>query len=231
MAKSVFERVWDVIKPPPAVGRPGAAKKKLSAKQKRLLKMTLGAIVVLGGAWSVYAYIAAAPQRADKEYQAGVKLMGPARYKEAIDHFSRAVDIWPQLGEAYLQRGIAHHYLNEDDEAIADYFKTIDINPRLARAYSGLGSIYRARGDARKAIEQYTKSVEIESNVDAYYERGQTYESLGDHQKAIDDYNRAIAEMPDAPFIYLSRGAARRNLGDMDGFRDDQKMARSLEHR
>ena len=188
-------------------------------------------LVLVGAGSGVYYYIASAPQRAEQEFQAGMKLMEPGNYQKAITHFNRALAISPRLGNVYFERGVAHRLSNETDLALADFEQAIEVNGNFARAYSGLGSIYRERGDYRHAMEQYTKSLNIEPNVDAYYERGQTYESLGEHQKAIDDYNLAISVIRDAPAVYRARALARRNLGDEAGYIEDRDQARKIEHR
>lgn len=219
------------MKPPPAAARPGTVKKKLTGRQKRLLYSTATVLLAGGAGWGAYAYVASAPQRADKEYQAGMRLMATGKYQDAIVEFTRAVGIWPQLADAYLERGVSHRYLNENDLALADFDQAVQLNPNLARAYTARGYIYRERGDNQGALAQFTKSIEVSQNVDAYFERGQTYEDLGEHQKAIDDYDKAIHEQPDAPYVYRARSLSRRNLGDQAGFNADQQMASSLEHR
>jgi tetratricopeptide (TPR) repeat protein len=222
--------VWDAVKPPPAASRPGV-KPRLAPKQKRLLYSTVSVLALGGLGWSVYAFVVSAPERADKEYQGAMKLMATGNFRGAIVQFTRAVQIWPKLTGAYLERGVSHRYLKENDQALADFDHALELDPNLARAYSARGFIYRERGDSRRAMEEFTKSLDISPNVDAFFERGQTYEDLGEHHKAIDDYDRAIAEMRDAPFVYRARSLARRNLGDSEGFAADQQMATTLEHR
>lgn len=231
MARSVFSRLWDAVKPPPAASHPGTAKKKLTGRQKRLLYPTAAVFLAAGAGWGAYAYVAAAPQRADKEYQAGMKFMASGKYNDAIAQFTRAVAIWPQLADAYLERGVSHRYLNENDQALADFDQALQLNPNLPRAYTASGFIYRERGDTKHALQEFSKSIDISPNVDAYFERGQTYEDLGEHQKAIEDYDKAISESPDAPYMYRARSLAHRNLGDAAGFDADQQMALRLEHR
>jgi tetratricopeptide (TPR) repeat protein len=231
MAESLFTRFWNVLKPPPAVPKPDATSLAQRRRQRRLVRIAFGVILLAAaGAW-IYNYIASAPQRADVVFQAGMKLMSPGTYAAAIAQFNKAIEIWPQSGEAYLERGVAHRYLGETEQALADFDKAIDVNPNLARAYSARGGIYRARGDVKRALEDFTKSISIQSNVDAYFERGQTYEALGQHQKAIDDYNSAIAELPEAPYVYRARSLARRNLGDTAGYEADRDKARNFERR
>ena len=227
----VLKRVWKALKPPPAVHAGGAARKRLTRKQKRLLRISALGVTLVGAGWSAYAFLGSAEQRADKQYQAAMKLMGPGDYQEAIVHFTRALEISPQLANAYLERGISYAYLNETDQALTDLGQAVVLNPNLARAYSARGSIYRRRGDFQHAMQDFSDSLKIEPSLDAYYERGQTYEALLEHQKAIEDYDRAIAVMRDAPNVYRSRALAKRNLGDIAGYESDRGTARALERR
>jgi tetratricopeptide (TPR) repeat protein len=229
MAESVFARVWNIVKPPPAVDQ--RATPRLNDQQKRLLKLTFGVFILGGAGWGAYSYVSSAPQRAEKEYEAGMKALGPGKYSDAIAHLNRSLEISPQSANVYFERGVAHRLANDTDQALADFQQAVALNPNMARAYSGIGSIYRDRKDYTHAMEQYTKSLEIESNADAYFERGQTYESLGQHQKAIDDYNLAVAEINDAPAVYRARALAKRNLGDEAGYIEDRDQARRIEHR
>jgi tetratricopeptide (TPR) repeat protein len=230
MSESVFARIWNAIKPPPAVETPGAGpRQKLQPKQKRLLAIACTVVVLAGGGWAVYSYIGSAPDRAEAEYQAGLALMQPGKYQLAMARFTHAIDIHA-VAKYYLERGVAHRLLNQPDLAIADFEQAIDLDPNAARAYSGLGTIYRDRGDRGRALENYGKSIAIAPNVDALFERGEMYEAGGEHQKAIDDFSRAIEGMRDAPYIYRARAMARRNLGDQAGYEQDRDLASSIEH-
>lgn len=210
-------------------GRASArAEKKLNSTQRRLLILA-GAIVVAAGLGiGLYFYISGAPQRAQTQYEAAMKRMEPGHYQEAVAQFTTAIGIY-ELAPAYMERGVAHHFLNENDQAVADLEKAAAMDPNMARAYSVLGSIYRDRGDSKRAVEQYTKSIEISSNVDALFERGQLYESLGQHQKAIDDFTSAIDLIRDAPYIYRARALAKAAVGDAAGADADRDQARSIE--
>jgi tetratricopeptide (TPR) repeat protein len=203
----------------------------LTSKQKRLLRFAFLAVVLAGGGAGTYAYIASAPERAEKEFQEAMKSMKPGYYQVAIQGFDRALKTWSGHAECYFERGNANHILGHDEEAMADYEKAVDLNPNLYRAYAAMGAIYREKKDYRRAMEAYTKSISAKPNVDAYFERGQTYVALGDFQKAIDDYDKAIQEMPDSPAVYRARGLARRSIGDEAGYEADRDAASRIEHR
>jgi tetratricopeptide (TPR) repeat protein len=230
MRESGFSRLWNAVKPRPLAKREGPPPSKHKLKQIKILRATFVAVLVLASASIVYIYIADAPERADAQFQAGMRLMGPGDYRQAIEKFTRAVSIY-ETGEAYLERGSAHQYLNEIDLALADFDKATTVDPNLARGYSAKGAIYRDRKDFRRAIEELTKAVELDPTLDAYYQRAQTYEALGEFRKAIEDYDAAIVIARDAPQVYRARSLAKRNLGDMEGSEADRDKAKSMERR
>jgi tetratricopeptide (TPR) repeat protein len=231
MAESVLARLWNAVKPPPPIRSQEAESRQLTPRQKRLLRVAAGAVVLGAAAWGVSNYVISEPQRANQDFQEGMRLMQPATYSQAIPHFDRALQKTPELAAAYLNRGIAYRYLNRNDQALGDFDAALRINPNLSRAYSERGSIFRQRGEANRAIEEFTRALGIEESLDAYYERGQTYESLGEHQKAIADFDSAIAWMRNSPEVYRARSLARRNIGDIAGYEADRDQANTFEQR
>lgn len=199
-------------------------------RQKRLILITTAFLAAVGaGVWT-FNYVTTAPERAEKEFQEGMKYMGPGRYPTAVTHFTRALEIYNQMPNAYLERGNANRILGEPDAALADYQTAADLNPRLPEAHSGIAVIYLERHDIPHALEHLSKSIALHPTVEAFYQRGQILETRGEHDKAIEDFNRAIAEQPDAPYMYRSRALSKANLGDADGARADRAIAFKIEH-
>jgi tetratricopeptide (TPR) repeat protein len=232
MSESALSRFWNTIKPPPAGDRPPESPQivELRRRQRRLVTITIAAIFILGAGVGVYNYIASAPQRADKEFQEGMKMMRPGKYPDAIVHFTRALSISSQLPDAYLERADAHRSLGEPDAALADFQSAAELNPSLAAAHTGLAVIYMERHDSAHALEELNKSIAVQPTIEAYYQRGEILEAQGDHRKAIEDYDKAIAQAPDAPYIYRARALARQNAGDPEGAQADRLVANGIEH-
>lgn len=233
MSESPLSRFWDLVKPPPPVNRPVVSPQVLALRRRRrrLVMITLGVILVLAAGVGVFAYIESAPQRADKEFQEGMKLMRPGKYPDAIDRFTRVLNISPQRAEAYLERGNAHRSLVEPDAALADFQAAADLNPTLAEAHAGIAMIYVERNDQRHALEELNKSLSIQPNIEAYYQRGLILDAQGEHKKAIDDYDLAIAVARDAPYMYRARAMAKQSLGDLEGAHADRTTAAQIEGR
>lgn len=234
MPQSAFTRFWNTVNPPQKSSRAAPPKPspkvlEMRRRQRRLITITLAGLAALGaGAWT-YNYVASAPERADQEFQEGMKMMSPGQYPDAVVHFTRAISIYNQLPNAYLERGNANRVLGEMDAALADFQAAADLNPVLPEAHSGIALIYMERHDTAHALEHLNKSISLHPTVEAFYQRAQILESQGEHQKAIADYDRAIAEDRDSPYMYRARALAKANLGDQEGARADRAIAVQIE--
>lgn len=186
--------------------------------------------VLAVGAWQGYSYLASAPSRAQKVYEEGMLNMTPGRYAEAVRLFTRAVEIYPRLAVAYLERGNAQNFLGETAGALADYDKAIEAGS-LAAAYTARGRLYLKRGDASLAEADFNSSIGIEPTVDAYFQLGQMREAAGDHEHAILNYDHALLIQPDSPYIYLARAQSKQGKGDEEGATADRAQAFEIEHR
>jgi tetratricopeptide (TPR) repeat protein len=229
VAKNIITRAWDAVKLPPVQG----TKKPISPQKRKQRRMIFGTLTVIALGfigWAIYEYIGTAPQRAQSAFDDAQRLMSAGHYAKAIDGFTRTLSIWPQMANAYVQRGLAHHFLGEDEPALADLDRALGLDPNLPDAYAAKGSISRDHGDVSRAMEEYSRSIRSSPNVEAFFERGQLYEKLGDHQKAIEDYDQAIAYLRDAPHVYRARAFAKSNMGDEAGAKADRDMAHTLEH-
>jgi tetratricopeptide (TPR) repeat protein len=230
MPRSFLSRVWKAVKPPP----PLPARRRLNRAQRRLIRVTSIVLAIGAGTWAVYAYIESAPDRANSHYRQGMRLLGPGDFQGAAAQFTKAIAIFPEYADAYLGRGKARQAAGQSEAALADFEKAIAINPTLELAYTSRGTIARSEGDSQKALADFTRSIHLHPTSDAYYQRGLTYQTL-EHvtidqaKRAVADYDLAILYDPGAPYIYLARAKAKRDLGDLAGARKDQETARSLE--
>jgi tetratricopeptide (TPR) repeat protein len=227
MALESFLTRWrKAIRP---IGTPSAALLAQKRRQRRLIYRTLVVILLLGAGSIMYGYLANAPDRARAEMALGAQKMGPGTYDEAIRHFDRAVEIWPEYADAYLNRAVAEHNLNQQGPALADLDKVLDLDPASIHAYNERGQIYLERGQAQKAVLEFSKSIKVKPTLDGYYQRGEAYEKQGDHQNAIVDFNAAVIESGEAPYAYRARAVAKRNSGDRDGAANDERKAQQIE--
>ncbi|MEO8050139.1 MAG: tetratricopeptide repeat protein [Acidobacteriota bacterium] len=194
-----------------------------------MIQRTLAVILTVGAGGWIYGYWASAPDRAQAEAALGVQLLGAGSYDQSMRHFNRALRIWPDYAEAYLNRGLAEHTSGQRAQALADLDKALDLDASLTQAYNARGQIYLEDGDMQKTIRDCSKSLAVAPTLDAYYQRGQAYERLGEHRKAIADFDVAISEFREGPVAYRARAAAKRNAGDSEGAARDDGQAQRIE--
>jgi len=226
--ESFFTRWRKAVRPLPREA-PSAALLALKRRQRKLIQRTVAMLVLAGAGGWIYSYWVSAPDRAQAEIALAEKLLGAGTYDQAMRHFDRAIQIWPDYADACLNRGLAEHGASHRAEALADLDKALDLDPRLTQAYNERGQIYLENGDAQRTIQDCSKSIQMNPTVDAYYQRGEAYEKLGEHRKAIADFGAAIAESREAPFAYRARSMAKRNAGDRAGAQADDDQAQRIE--
>jgi len=226
--ESFLTRWRKAVRPLPREA-PSAALLALKRRQRKLIQRTLAILVLTGSGGWIYSYWASAPDRAQEEAALAVKMLGSGTYDQAMRHFNRAIQIWPDYADAYLNRGLAEQGARHRTAALADFDRALNLDPHLTGAYNARGQIYLENGEVQKTILDCSKSIQVNPTVDAYYQRGEAYEKLGEHQKAIADFDAAIAESREAPFAYRARSVAKRNAGDREGAQADAEQARRIE--
>lgn len=71
--------------------------------------------------------------------------------EQAIEAYTKAIELNGNDPDYYLNRGMAHTLKLEHEVAIADFNKAIEINPNLAAAFFNRGKVHEALGNAQQA--------------------------------------------------------------------------------
>ena len=130
-------------------------------------------------------------------------------YKEAIDHYTEALTINPQMTVAYNNLGNVYAEIDEYDCAIRNYSKAINLDPTYAGAYNNLGNVYSDTKEYDPAIQNYSKAINLDPTYTAaYHNLGSVYYDIGDYDLAIQNYSKAIGLDP-------TYAAAYHNLGNV----------------
>jgi tetratricopeptide (TPR) repeat protein len=122
----------------------------------------------------------------------GNSFMESKNYNNAIDAFSKGIQLWPENNTLYVNRGNAYGKLGNYSQAIKDYDKGIELNPKDSGPYINRGNAYGELGNYRQAIEDYDRYIELDPKyATAYYRRALAYGKLGNHRQAIENYKTA----------------------------------------
>ncbi|MDE7153867.1 MAG: tetratricopeptide repeat protein [Muribaculaceae bacterium] len=161
-------------------------------------------------------YIATHAPRAIDYFGRAMDFLSIHNYNNAIDDFSRAIDLTPDLAPAYLLRAVARYRqaladrdaipadgqesfavanarMRADmDKVLADYDKLIELSPRMPFAYFNKGVMLAQTGDLTQALQYFTKTIELKPDMgEAYYNRGFVYLQLGQKEKGVADLSKA----------------------------------------
>lgn len=128
-------------------------------------------------------------------------------YKEAIDHYTNALNQNLQLFQIYNHRGNAYNKIDEQNLAIEDYTNAILLKPDYIISYFSRGYTYGDRGDYHESTADYTKVITLKpDDAKAYNNRGVVHGKKGEYDNAISDFTKAIAFKPDYAEAYNNRG-------------------------
>ncbi len=136
--------------------------------------------------------------------------------KEAIDEFTRAVQLNPIDAGAHAALGFAYLKLKKDTVmAKVQFEEALKLDPKNSDAYLGFGQLYEQMGDIDKAIKNYRLAVKYNrKSAYAYYRLGVLYEKQGKLPEAVRNlfyavrYNPSLREAKDefekyAPIITI----------------------------
>jgi len=141
----------------------------------------------------------------DVHYTLGLIDHQRGNYRQAVEHFAKAISIHPDYTEALLSQSITLNDMGQYDEARAAF-------DRATQAVSRQG-IPPERNALRGRIANLHK------------ELGELYLALGQHEDAIAEYRKALALAPGFPDLRVrlvtvlrEAGQAEEALAEVDGF-------------
>lgn len=119
------------------------------------------------------------------------------RDEEAAATFSRAVEIWPNVADAYYNRALASRDLGRADEALADLDRAAERDPGNANIFLVRAGIRAARGLSGDALADYARALSLKPAwPELYAGRGTVLFDLGRFDEARVDFESALRLAP-----------------------------------
>ena len=190
------------------------------------------------------------PYEVDAYFARGIDFMVLQDLSEAIDDFTRVVNLNPDFIMAYFNRAVVRYKQLEIENYDAGETKdvidlSLNIQTKPGKTFSSAANPYgkssvdltpqQAANDSRRKfeLEQILRDYEtvIQLNPDfvyAYFNRANLYCSQKDFRTALLDYNEALKRNPDFAEAYYNRGLTRLYLGDSERGIEDLSKAGEL---
>lgn len=123
-------------------------------------------------------------------YTSAVAEMKSGDLHKARNLFIEAINMQPNLSDAYVNLGIIFIQNKSFTEAENSFNQALTINPNNIYALNQIGFLYRQQGDFSKAKASYIKAIDINSNYAyAHLNLGILYDLyLYDLESAIEQY-------------------------------------------
>ncbi len=134
----------------------------------------------------------------------GNALLALGSSEAAIDDYSRALQINPNLEAAYANRGVAFLKLAARDRAAENFARAVQFE-RFTQANQAALEV--AQGRDKAARDVYDRLIRAHPEDEAaYLNRGVSWATVGDHRRAIEDFSRALQLQPMDALAYYDRG-------------------------
>ena len=138
--------------------------------------------------------------------------MGTAYYREqaydqAIDAWSRALDLDDQYPKVHYNIGNAHFNMNQLAPALVAYERAVVHDPENADLHYNIAQVYIKQDDPERAILSLRRSLEYKQDPGAYYQLGALYAQRGHAREARLSFGRLLQLAPDHPKADIAREA------------------------
>ena len=137
--------------------------------------------------------------------------------EKEIEEFKKAIAIYPNYQDAYMNLGAAYTDKEDYQNAIKSYEMVMKLSPiPVPKVYIGLSSIYLSLNQNEKALAYADSALKYPNTTsDPYNNRACALENLGKYTEAIPDFQKALEINPKSALINRNTGG---NYGNLNQF-------------
>jgi tetratricopeptide (TPR) repeat protein len=169
------------------------------------------------------------PRHGDGWCTLGLALKKDRDLKGALDAFTRAIEISPDIAKAYFYRGAISHELEKFEDATAAFQRAQELDPGATEITFNLGlSLYREGrlGDAQAAFERAVSTAP--AFADAWFNMGLVCQDRHDFTGAATAFRNALTHRPDYAEAAVNLGIVLQESGSMNEAIDAYRHAFKL---
>lgn len=158
------------------------------------------------------------PRRSAESYlDEGNVYFNVGQFALAIDRYTQAILLDPELTAAYYNRANAYTRSGDFDRALADYNKALELLPNDADALNNRGMLFLYRGNSSAAIADFDAALAIDpGDTTVMVNRGLARLHGGDAAGALQDFLTAAGLDPRDPAAHYGAAQAAAVLGNRE---------------
>lgn len=153
----------------------------------------------------------------------GNALLALGRSAAAIEDYSRAIQINPDLQDAYANRGAAFLKLAARDRAAEDFAGAMRF-ARFTQVNQAALDVAQGRDEAARDVYDGLLRAHPDDET-AHLNRGVSWAAVGDYRRAVDDFSRALQLQPNDAVAYYDRGLSLAALDKLQRAIEDYTAA------
>ena len=143
----------------------------------------------------------------------GVALLDKGEYDRAIDDYSRAIELAPEVAAPYKNRAATFYRMGDYGRTVSDASRAISLRPGFAGAYLFRARAYLTTGKVAEAFADISKAMSLDAkDPEIYVARAQIYEARGLRDLAEADYRSALSRSTRSVTERNAQEEARRQL-------------------
>lgn len=150
----------------------------------------------------------------------GKSLLAQGANREALNYYSKAIELNSKNPISYNERGSAYYHLGEYELAEADFKQSLELNPNSAGVYSNLANVALAMEDNELAISYINEGI-LQATADEKIQllilKGNYYKNTGDFDNAAVAYNQAYELDSENAVILNNQASILIELEDFEG--------------
>jgi tetratricopeptide (TPR) repeat protein len=130
----------------------------------------------------------------DSHLAAGDRRFDAGDFHGAIDAYSQALNVDPELAYAYCNRGSARRRLQDSNGAILDLSQAIRLNPDYALAFNNRGYARLKQRDPEGAVADFDKAIELGDTGSGSYQLSMTYRNRAKAHRELNNDEQAAKD-------------------------------------
>ncbi|HOP41613.1 MAG TPA: tetratricopeptide repeat protein, partial [Geobacteraceae bacterium] len=135
-------------------------------------------------------------------------------FDDSLKHFSRAVEIAPNLPVLRLNLGIAMKLVKKNEEAVAEFEEAVRLDRDYVPAWFQLGTALEGINKLDEALQAYATTISLKPlHSEAFQRTGDIYQRQNRLDEALECYRKAFTINPESFAAYNNAGGVLKHLG------------------
>lgn len=157
-------------------------------------------------------------------------------YDDAVRHFQKAIQLAPDMAQAYNNLGLCYFRQHQNELAITNYQKAIELNRKSGRhaawPHLNLAMTEKALDQPHKAEAQLREAIRIDPGLaPAHFQLGNVLEVSGQTRAAIHEFQTAVRLDPNYAQPHYELARIYRKLGNTTASEQEVKTYLQLRPR